>query len=166
MASMPAAIRASRVCAIFSARLRGVRLVLGFTLLTYDAVCEISNSHTEPYGKYFYYGGRPMDVQTEARKGTTRVTPPFSGTLDDLLQLDAAALERLYAEARVPKLEDLAGDLRGRMLAIPNLPPPLAGAGRALAPPARFPWRGKSFPSQGQRGEGSNRAFTPGNRAY
>src|SRR4051812_15367561 len=103
-----------------------------------------------------------MDKQTEPRQGSTRVTPPFSGTLDDLLQLDPATLERLYAEARVPKLDDLNGDLRGRMLAIPQLPPSLVGPIRALASHARFPWRGKSFQTQGDRGEGINRIFTDG----
>src|SRR5690348_13472945 len=101
-----------------------------------------------------------MDVQTEAPR-TTRVTPPFSGTLDDLLLLDGDALERLYREARVPKLADLSGDLRGRMLAIPKLPAQLVGPIRAFAGADRFPWRGKSFqPHTADRGEGINRIFT------
>jgi hypothetical protein len=106
-----------------------------------------------------------MEIQTEPR--ATRVTPPFSGTLDDLLQLDAAALERLYVAARVPKLDDLNGDLRGRMLAIPQLPPSLAGPVRAFAGHARFPWLGKSFQSLGaERGEGINRIFRESIRRY
>jgi hypothetical protein len=107
-----------------------------------------------------------MDLHTEPH-ATTRVTPPFSGTLDDLLQLDADALGRLYAEARVPKLEELTGDLRGRMLAIPKLPPALVGPVRAFAGHARFPWRGKSFQAHdAHRGEGLNRIFTDAIRRY
>jgi hypothetical protein len=108
-----------------------------------------------------------MDVQTEARKSTTRVNAPFSGTLDDLLLLDGDALGRLYADARVPKLGDLDGDLRGRMLAIPKLPAALVGAVRTLASHDRFPWRGKSFQPHGsERGEGINRIFTDSLRRY
>ena len=43
--------------------------------------------------------------------------------LDDLLALEPFALERLYAEARVPALNALQGDLRGRMLAVTMVPP-------------------------------------------
>ena len=108
-----------------------------------------------------------MEMQTESQKKAARVTPPFSGTLDDLLHLDAATLERLYSEARVPKLQDLDGDLRGRMLAIPKLPPALAAAVRAFAGHDRFPWRGKSFqPHSADKGEGINRIFTDALRRY
>ena len=108
-----------------------------------------------------------MDLQTHEPASPTRVTPPFSGTLDDLLQLDAETLGRLYAEARVPRLEDVSGDLRGRMLAVVKLPQPLAGPVRAFAGSDRFPWRGKSFQPHGSdRGEGINRIFTDGIRRY
>jgi hypothetical protein len=79
-------------------------------------------------------------------------------TLDDLLALGAPALEVLYRRARVPSLADVAGDLRGRMLAIPALREPLAALPRILASSSRFPWRGKSFTPHGAaRGEGINR---------
>jgi hypothetical protein len=108
-----------------------------------------------------------MDVQTEPPRSAARVTPPFSGTLDDLLQLDADALGHLYAEARVPRLEDLSGDLRGRVLAVPKLPPALMAGVRRFAAHDRFPWRGKSFTPHGaDRGEGINRIFTDSLRRY
>jgi hypothetical protein len=107
-----------------------------------------------------------MDIQIEQPK-SSRISPPFSGTLDDLLQLDAPALERLYATARVPQVDDLSGDLRGRMLAVPVLPPALSGPVRAFASHARFPWRGKSFSAHSaDRGEGINRIFSDGFRRY
>jgi hypothetical protein len=107
-----------------------------------------------------------MDVQTEGPK-KTRVTPPISGTLDDLLQLDGDTLGHLYVEAKVPRVQDLSGDLRGRMLAIPKLPPALAGAVRSFAGNDRFPWRGKSFaPHTADRGEGINRIFSDSIRRY
>lgn len=110
-----------------------------------------------------------MDVQvpSEHRPAAARVTPPFSGTLDDLLALDAGALGRLYAEARVPRIAEVSGDLRGRMLAVTQLPPSIAGAVRAFAASDRFPWRGKSFTPHGEsRGEGINRIFTDSIRRY
>lgn len=79
-------------------------------------------------------------------------------TLDDLLALDHAALTPLYANARVPRLQDVRGDLRGRMLAIPALAEPFAALPRRLASSSRFPWRGKSFtPTDALTGEGINR---------
>ena len=109
-----------------------------------------------------------MDVQrTPESRPAARVTPPFSGTLDDLLALDGDTLGRLYAEARVPRIADVSGDLRGRMLAVPQLPPTIAGPVRAFASSDRFPWRGKSFTPHGEtRGEGINRIFTDRIRRY
>ena len=71
-----------------------------------------------------------MDVQSTEPQPTARVTPPFPGTLDDLLALDAEALRSLY-EGAASRVADVAGDLRGRMLAIPSLRGPLAGLVRA-----------------------------------
>jgi hypothetical protein len=82
-------------------------------------------------------------------------------TLDELLGLDAAALETLYRTASVPRIADLHGDLRGRMLAIPTVKGPVASVLRAFAGSSAFPWRGKSFtPLATDRGEGVNRVFT------
>ena len=87
---------------------------------------------------------------------TTRVE-----TLDELLALAPDVLLDLYRGATVPRLEDIHGDLRGRMLAIPSLPEPFASAPRALASSRVFPWRGKSFQPLGAgQGEGINRVFT------
>jgi hypothetical protein len=102
-----------------------------------------------------------MNVTTHETAHATPVVPPFSGTLDDLLALDAATLESLYRSARVPRIPDVKGDLRGRMLAVLPLPPALAGAVRAFAASSAFPWRGKSFmPQTADRGEGVNRVIS------
>ncbi len=65
--------------------------------------------------------------------------------LDELLALDPETLRRLYVGASVPRIPDLSGDLRGRMLAWPALSGVAAAAVRAIASTSRFPWRGKSF---------------------
>ncbi len=65
--------------------------------------------------------------------------------LDELLALDVPTLGRLYAGASVPRLPELSGDLRGRMLAWRALSGPVAATVRAIASTSRFPWRGKSF---------------------
>jgi hypothetical protein len=80
--------------------------------------------------------------------------------LDDLLALDAPELDALYRGAAVPDLAVISGDLKGRMLALPALRPPVATAIRAFASSSRFPWRGKSFTPLGAgRGEGINRVI-------
>ena len=89
----------------------------------------------------------------------TVLHPPL--TLDALLQHDVAALRALYLGARVPQLEDVRGDLRGRLLA--NVL--FGGAGAAalvrLASSDHFPWRGKSFaPYDLNAGEGINRVVS------
>ena len=88
-------------------------------------------------------------------------TTPAVRALDDLLPLAPDALLSLYQGASVPRLETIRGDLRGRMLAVPVLPDPLATAVRAFASSSAFPWRGKSFqPLEAGSGEGINRVFT------
>jgi hypothetical protein len=88
----------------------------------------------------------------------TRVSAPFSGVLDDLLALDVPALEALYKSARVPRVGDVQGPLRGRMLAVLGMPAALAGPVRAFAGSSVFPWRGKSFtPRDADHGDGANR---------
>ena|SRR5438105_8799416 len=103
-----------------------------------------------------------MDVTTQTSTGgSTPVHPPFSGTLDDLLQLDADALGALYRGAKVPRIPDVDGALRGRMLAVLGLPAALVGPIRAFAGSNAFPWRGKSFsPLGSDRGEGINRVVS------
>jgi hypothetical protein len=83
--------------------------------------------------------------------------------LDALLDLSCPALEKLYREARAPRIGQVAGDLRGRMLAWPSLEarPGMAGALRAFAGARSFPWRGKTFSPRGEvSGEGINRVVS------
>ena len=98
-----------------------------------------------------------------------REEPCFTGNLDDLLQLDAETLGRMYETARVPRLSDVTGDLRGRMLALPALGGVVAGAVRAFASSRAFPWKGKSFramPANEERGDGINRVVLDRWRLY
>ena len=93
---------------------------------------------------------------------------PGVARLDDLGSLDAASLAALYASARTPRVEDMTGDLRGRLLAIvapvgPLLRPLL----RAWAGRESFPWRGKTFASEDPaRGTGVNRVVSDGLRLF
>lgn len=83
--------------------------------------------------------------------------------LDALLDVPCAELQRLYLEARAPRLGQVEGDLRGRMLAWPSLEsrPRIKGAVRAFAGSTAFPWRGKSFhPRTEDHGEGENRVLS------
>lgn len=97
-----------------------------------------------------------LRVSAEART-------PRLAVLDSLLDLGVGELERMYASARTPRIGDVSGDLRGRMLAWPSLErrPSLSGALRAFAGSAAFPWRGKSFtPKTEDRGDGINRVVS------
>lgn len=87
---------------------------------------------------------------------------PVVHELDDLLDLEADDLSRLYVAARVPRLGTVSGDLRGRMLAIPSFGQSLvASACRGLARTSSFPWKGKTFtPLTESAGEGINRVFS------
>ncbi len=88
---------------------------------------------------------------------------PRLRTLDALLARPARELERMYREARTPRIPEVDGDLRGRMLAWPSLDahPAAASALRAFAGSFAFPWRGKSFrPFDDDRGEGINRVLS------
>jgi hypothetical protein len=98
--------------------------------------------------------GRP----TTTTSGTIP-TPPH--TVDELLALDHETLDALYAHASVPRLGEISGDLRGRMLAIPSLHGVVARAIRGFASSSRFPWRGKTFtPLADDHGEGVNRVVS------
>jgi len=99
------------------------------------------------------------------RQSTTAPTPAAApevpARLDDLLALDVAALRRLYEGASTPALLDVAGDLRGRMLATTVLGGWPARLARAWAGSDAFVWRGKSFtPRSDAAGEGINRVIT------
>ncbi len=93
---------------------------------------------------------------------STRTVEPRTAatalTLDALLDLDVDTLASLYANARVPTLADVKGDLRGRMLATTVLGGRAARAIRSFASSTTFPWRGKTFmPKDALRGDGINR---------
>jgi hypothetical protein len=88
-------------------------------------------------------------------------------TLDGLLDLGPPALEELYREARVPRIADIRGDLRGRMLAVVKLPRRVRPLVRAFAGSNVFPWRGKSFsPRDEHGGDGINRVVSDRLRVY
>ncbi|MEZ4439688.1 MAG: hypothetical protein R3B72_11400 [Polyangiaceae bacterium] len=81
--------------------------------------------------------------------------------LDRLLAASADELERLYRGARAPSLDNLRGDLRGRMLDNVLFGGPIAEGLRRFASTELFPWRGKSFaPVDRDHGEGINRIFS------
>ncbi|MDQ3036267.1 MAG: hypothetical protein M3Y87_27955 [Myxococcota bacterium] len=96
----------------------------------------------------------PHDVHSSVISGAL----PRPRRLDELVQLEHEALAPLYERATLPRLDAIAGDLRGRMLAIPALPRLVSALPRAWARTSAFPWRGKSFaPKSADRGEGINR---------
>jgi hypothetical protein len=97
----------------------------------------------------------------------TATTPTQPSSLGALLELDVPALEALYAQARVPQIAEVRGDLRGRLLATTVLHGSVAKAVRAFAGSGSFPWRGKSFtPRDVRRGDGINRVILDRWRLY
>lgn len=83
--------------------------------------------------------------------------------LDALLGRTVAELKELYEKGRAPRIGDVSGDLRGRMLAWPSLDqrPTIANAIRTFAGSSAFPWRGKSFEPKGALGgDGINRVIS------
>jgi hypothetical protein len=107
-----------------------------------------------------------MSASELAASPTTAVAPTH---LDELLRADAGTLGRLYAGARTPKVADLTGDLRGRMLALVAAPRWLFWWASLWARTSVFPWLGKSFRAEGTepwRGTGINRVFTDKTRWF
>jgi hypothetical protein len=101
-----------------------------------------------------------MAAATPSVESTPRTKQPFR-SLDDLVFLGPDDLAHLYRTGETPRVSDLDGDLRGRMLALPRAGRSLAGVVRALGAWDRFPWRGKSFRStDAAHGEGFNRYVT------
>jgi hypothetical protein len=104
---------------------------------------------------------------TDRRAGDS----PQVRRLDRMLTLSTSELEPLYRAAKTPRLEDVGGDLHGRMLAWPLLAsrPRLAAALRSFAGAEVFPWNGKSFVppnARGDHGEGINRVFSERARLF
>jgi hypothetical protein len=90
--------------------------------------------------------------------------PALPRSLDDLADLDCDALLALYRQGSTPAIATVAGvagDLRGRMLAVRGAGGLLFRMLRAFARWRHFPWRGKSFtPLSATEGEGINRVFS------
>lgn len=90
-------------------------------------------------------------------------------SLDELTRLDLAALEERYRRGSLPRLADLDGTPRGRMLAVSGLGRGLLGRAvrRFAASERAFPWAGKSFASEGdEAGRGINRVRLFGRREW
>ena len=97
---------------------------------------------------------------TATSTSISRDVPRTLVALDRLLDLPVPELERMYETAKTPTIPEVAGDLRGRMLAWPVLSERrgVQDFFRAFAGSKAFPWRGKSFsPHDAARGEGINR---------
>jgi hypothetical protein len=107
-----------------------------------------------------------METTIYEASDSQRIAAPHD--LDALLACDAGTLRRLYRGAQLPRLADVRGDLRGRMLALaPNAPGLLQRVGHTLASTDWFPWRGKSFTPLGDdRGGGINRVVSDRFRLY
>lgn len=87
--------------------------------------------------------------------------------LDALLLRSSRELQRAYEDATTPSIDEIEGDLRGRMLATTILRGRPAAVARAWASSRSFPWRGKSFrPLAHDRGEGINRVFSDRLKLY
>jgi hypothetical protein len=84
--------------------------------------------------------------------------------LDALARLDGHALRALYGKGTVPSdLGVLEGHPRGRMLAVRTLDRGMSGRViHSIASAAAFPWGGKSFFGDGDRGTGINRVHVFG----
>jgi hypothetical protein len=82
-------------------------------------------------------------------------------TLDDLAAMGPDQLAELYQTAGTPRVEDLEGRLRGRMLAVPRAQEPhVAKLLRDFAGSGLFPWQGKTFETVGPgHGAGINRVL-------
>lgn len=101
-----------------------------------------------------------MEATTDVANGGEATTVTIRA-LDDLLALDPSQLEKLYRSARVPRISDVAGALRGRMLASPLIAGPIAAVIRSFASSRMFPWRGKTFrPHHEHAGHGINRVVS------
>src|SRR5687767_11433621 len=80
--------------------------------------------------------------------------------LNALLEMPPDHLRELYVGASTPRIENVQGPLRGRMLAWQDVHGAGAKILRTLASTSQFPWRGKSFfPNGTSSGEGVNRVF-------
>lgn len=110
-------------------------------------------------------------IETTTTTARPVTTSSVSGprTLDDLAELDVAALEAVYRRGTVPaSLHALDGNPVCRMLAIRGLDQGgRAGFVRDLARASWFPWAGKSFAAQADgAGNGINRVRLLGGKRW
>lgn len=110
-------------------------------------------------------------IETTATPSRSATTTSVSGprTLDELAELDVAALEAVYRRGTVPStLRALDGNPVCRMLGIRGLDH--GGRGRFVRNLARaswFPWAGKSFAAQADgAGNGINRIRILGGKRW
>jgi hypothetical protein len=89
---------------------------------------------------------------------------PTVHTLDDLARLTASQAEALYRRAGMPeRMEQLDGDLVGRMLALRGTGGVVLRSLAAFARSGGFPWGGKSFAAKdATSGTGINRVHLGG----
>ncbi len=85
-------------------------------------------------------------------------------SLDDLARLTASRAEALYRGAGMPdRMDELDGDLVGRMLAVRGTGGMVLGALASFARSSGFPWAGKSFSARdASTGTGINRVHLGG----
>jgi hypothetical protein len=108
----------------------------------------------------------PSPSKSQPAKGGATAAPSSAlpavpARLDDLLALEPAVLAELYANASVPRIPDLSGDLRGRMLAWEGVSGVPAQLIRTVASTSNFPWRGKTFQHKTDgAGGGDNRVVS------
>jgi hypothetical protein len=108
-----------------------------------------------------------ISTTTTATAARPKATPAESLRLDDLLGRPLEEIEALYRDAKVPALDDVRGDLRGRMLATTVLGGRWVKRAERWASSRFFPWRGKSFmPRDANAGEGINRVGIDRLRLY
>ena len=102
-------------------------------------------------------------VDTNGKGHRAKVTAR-THDLDTLAKMSVDALGRLYAGGTTPKnLSPLDGHPRGRMLSVKKLDGGFVGSLlRNFAASGPFPWGGKSFSGQGERGEGIDRVHLGG----
>jgi hypothetical protein len=106
-------------------------------------------------------GARSGAERERTSKHETGAMPSVPRDVDALLDLSPPALRALYESAPAPRIVDVSGDLKGRMLAITLLPPWAAALPARWARTGSFPWRGKSFsPLTEDAGEGRNRVVS------
>ena len=87
-------------------------------------------------------------------------------SVDDLLRLAHDECEALYRDARVPAIEEVSGNLVGRMLVSPIVSQPIADVVRGIARASWFPWKGKTFAPKNAKEWDYTFRLEPGQKVY